>query len=696
MSRSVKAAHLTLTAHHLYYLLSQFETLGVDVGPVTIRLESLHNETSTGNYVSFLEAHRAPKQQSDKDSMHSVSSVRSVMSGMSAFWSTLGLGSSASKTEKAKVAFQAEIKYLYSAFTKIPSLRLAPDRRARLIRGYEEFPFETAVPLIAFKNVQQLEIVDIDFRQFYGWDRLAEQLCFLTVKRAQVDDPANLITNIVLDDAEKRRRRSNRGARSSPTLSWTVPSTPMGDIVRPESDSGSPIGTSPQNGAPISVTSEPKQELTRSVSPKRPPTRPGSSYRHVRSYSTKAKRSGSGSSNSSDFSLVPHRSESLSNFLGLNVLPTSKWQRLKYLSLADNALTQIQARSLLPLAGTLRSLSLASNLFAEIPDGLGCLTRLMSLDLSNCMITSLSSLLHSPLPAIVTLKLRSNRLRSLAGIERLVSLENLNVQDNLLTDPIEAARLTGMPNFKRLYLTRNPFVRSVPDYRIKIFNLFRRTPGYINDIYIEDTGPTSNERKYLTEQVPEQELPLFQQKLHRRNPTTVTFSDSAPQHKPPEVIQQDLVSATPESSDRPAPLRRRTTRRRIVDLANEESSTPSSFPVFTTQKDADPASPSGVSPNRNLATSPKSLVSTPPKTIAIADSSPASPPAFDSLSPSDGSDYRARVEALRQEFGSTWITALNEHIRTSDNYIAPPLVGGPPPFHRTTSQVVVTGSKDLS
>ena len=30
-------------------------------------------------------------------------------------------------------------------FTKIPSLRLAPDRRAKLISGYEEYPFDQAV-----------------------------------------------------------------------------------------------------------------------------------------------------------------------------------------------------------------------------------------------------------------------------------------------------------------------------------------------------------------------------------------------------------------------------------------------------------------------------------------------------------------------------------------------------------------------
>ncbi len=167
---------------------------------MNVRIENLHANTSAANYVSFLSQSQRPKARgSDHGSIHSVSSVRSVMSGMSSLWATFGLGSgsSATKTEKQKVAIDNDLKYLYSAFTKIPCLRLAPDRRARLIEGYEEFPFDTAVPLLAFKNLSSLEISDIDIRQFFGWDRLAEQLRSLTVKRAGVDDPVDLLINIV-------------------------------------------------------------------------------------------------------------------------------------------------------------------------------------------------------------------------------------------------------------------------------------------------------------------------------------------------------------------------------------------------------------------------------------------------------------------------------------------------------------------
>ena len=338
-SHAAKAALLTLTPHHLFYLLSRMEDLDITVGPMNIRLESLGTDPAPSNYVSFLQPHKPAKGRSDKDSVHSVSSMRSVMSGMSSFWSSIGLGGNSSKSGKVKVLTQADLTYLYSAFTKLPSLRLTTDHRARLIKGYEEFPFDTAVPLFAFKNLQQLDIVDLDFRQFYGWDRLAEQLTLLTVKRGNITDPTELLTNIVLDDAEKRRRRSAKGGRSSPTMSasWTVPSTPRAEYAQSHSDPGSPTPGSLEIDDSIEAEDKAKP-LAGSVSPKRPGTsRPASSYRHIRTYSSTVKRSGSGNSYSSEYSMQAHRSESSSSLLSLAILSPSKWQRLKYLSLADNS-----------------------------------------------------------------------------------------------------------------------------------------------------------------------------------------------------------------------------------------------------------------------------------------------------------------------------------------------------------------------
>ncbi|PTD10177.1 putative leucine-rich repeat-containing protein [Fusarium culmorum] len=219
-SHNVKSAKLALTPHHLFYLLSRFEELSINVGPMKVRLENLHDSSSSANYVSFLSnTQRSRSKGSDIDSIHSVSSMRSVMSGMSALWSSFGIGASisAARTERQKAALEADMKYLYSAFTKIPCLKLAPDWRARLIRGYEEFPFDSAVPLYVFKNLQALEVSSIDFRQFFGWDRLADQLRSLTLRRAGIEDPADILIDIVLDDMDKRRRRVSK-SQSSPRL----------------------------------------------------------------------------------------------------------------------------------------------------------------------------------------------------------------------------------------------------------------------------------------------------------------------------------------------------------------------------------------------------------------------------------------------------------------------------------------------
>jgi len=700
-SHTIKAAHLTLTPHHLFYLLSRIEELGIAVGPMNIRLENLNTDNSPTNYVSFLQTRKMPRKgRSDNDSIHSVSSMRSVMSGMSVFWSSIGLGSGTSKSEKAKAATEADLKYLYSAFTKLPSLRLTSDHRARLIRGYEEFPFDTAVPLFAFKNVQQLDIVDIDFRQFFGWDRLAEQLSLLTVKRANLDDPAELLTHIVLDDAEKRRKRSTKGGghgSPTPTSSWTVPSTPCADYARSHSDPGSPGDGSPdfaEQEATAAALS--RDKAAGSVSPKRLSTsRPASSYRHVRTYSSKVKRSGSGSSNSSDYSVRPHRSESTSNLVAMNILPPSKWQRLKYLSIADNSLTSLSAKSLAPVATTLRSLNLSSNLFTEIPDSLASLTRLASLDLSNCMITSLQSLSKSPLPAVLTIKLKSNRLRSLAGVERLLSLENLNIQDNLLTDPMEMARLTGIPNLKRIWVKQNPFTKTHSDYRVTTFNLFRKTPGYVEDMIIDDSGPGYSERKQLVDRVPEIERQILHPSIRiAESPVIVQEGDAVP-----------VDSTVPTEAVIMSTRRRKAPRRRIVDLAQDDN-----VGRITDEDIVATISPSAQIVNNSAAVptsapAPEVAAVSTVATSSDVDSDAASPPPLPPPNlltaterpPNQHDEYRARIEALRQEFGNNWLSALGDQSWHNNHHIEVEQAQamGHNPLHHANSQAIVSGGRTL-
>ncbi|KAJ0422265.1 hypothetical protein BJY00DRAFT_80098 [Aspergillus carlsbadensis] len=692
-SQSVKPAKLTLTPHHLFYLLSRFEEIPIAVGPMNVRLENIHTDVSQ-SYVSFL--NKPAKSKGDRDSIHSVSSVRSVMSGMSSLWSSFGLSSntSSSKSEKAKLALEADIKYLYSAFTKIPCLRLAPDRRARLIRGYEEFPFDTAVPLHTFKNLSALEIIDIDFRSFYGWDRLSEQLRSLTLKRANIEDPADLLTGIVLDDIDKRRRRSSK-YQNSPVLGWNGNSNPQpvsrhepkGSISAP----GSPIadtalGTSasPQAASMIRLASEGARPRPRagSISPSRPASSKHSTYRHGRGQSSRIRRTGSGSSNSSENS--GYRTGSSSNLLA-TVLPPSKWRFLRHLGLADNSLTSVSAMGLAPVANTLHSLDLSTNLFTEVPDSLATLVALRALNLSNCMIESLHSLSRHPLPAITALNLRANRLRSLAGIERLLSLERLDLRDNKLSDPTEIARLTSLPEIREIWVAGNPFVKTHPNYRVVIFNLFRRTPGYSEDIIIDGSGPGYTERKQLVERAAEPEVIPVIRSTAADNSTFVSKYSIAPTvgtltGRPGQDVDILQVERLADDNGIGTGRRRKSHRRRIVDPSgtllvdgdrDSGAVVPSVLPAQDLQLLDDPFASSPTDSQWKSDGGPQAGSSRPPST-GTAGKSQDTP----AVSESDilalrhtlqslewdveGDLQKQQLAALQQELGSTLLAALRD------------------------------------
>lgn len=686
---------------------------------MNVRLENLHAETTAANYVSFLGQSQRPKGRgSDNGSIHSVSSVRSVMSGMSSLWSNFGLGSgaSAAKTEKQKAAIEAELKYLYSAFTKIPCLRLAPDRRARLIEGYEEFPFDSAVPLYAFKNISALEISDIDFRQFFGWDRLAEQLRSLTVKRAGIDDPADILINIVLDDMDKRRRRSSK-AQMSPTTTWATssspkrsPTIPHAELVKSNSAPGSPDQRSHIEDEEDSRTASlmragsdgaksPIKSRPRSNSPVRPTSsRTGSAHGHLRG-SYKFKRSGSGSSHSSGSDGWHNSRGSSSNLLAMGIMPSSKWRFLKHLSLADNGLTSISTESLSPLASTLHSLDLSSNLFQQIPDCLASLTALRALNLSNCMINSLHSLTRNPLPAISALNLRSNRLISIAGVERLYPLERLDLRDNRMTDPTELARLTGIPDLREIWVLGNPLVKTHSNYRVTIFNLFRKTPGFTEDIEIDTSGPGYTERRHLVERVAEKTNVPVVKAAPDYGISSVEVNKPIIDYPPvnaPAVLRKERpqpAATTSEIHTSSSGRRRRTPKRRIVDLSTSETSPSKQPPApavrFSMEEavDVDTVVGSGAAYNTSPDPSPRTIPAYVPSEPRQPQDQPEVPrmnpsvvprlPPIQTVSydsplvkpqsskdPQDwkigGELYRKKLEALRDEVGNGWLSVLSE------------------------------------
>jgi hypothetical protein len=724
-SRTIKPAKLTLTPHHLYYLLDRFEDLGVDVGPMKVRLENLHGDAGPMNYVSFLgNAPKSKGRQADSDSLRSVSSIRSVMSSVSSVWSNLTMSNSAAKAAKQMSQNREDLTYLYSCFTKIPALRLAPDHRARLVAGFEEFPFDTAVPLFAFKNLSALEICDLDFRQFHGWDRLAEQLRTLTVKRAGVEDPFDLLYSIVLDDAERRRKRSSKTqvptTPSTPGVPWPTVS-PKSKQVELARSLSSPIAiymdqrrgsTGSPNATTRTISSEGKRPVPLNRQPSNSPPRAtmsrngSASHPHRphtgRSQHSKNRRS-SGSSESSTHETTPRHSAS--DLMSFGILPPSKWRFLRHLSLAENSLTHLFASSLAPVANTLHSLDLSGNLFSEIPDALASLTHLRALNLSNCMIDSLQSLSRNPLPAITTLNLRSNRLHSLAGIERLYSLERLDLRDNKLHDPTELARLTGIPDIIDLYVIKNPFTRTHGNYRVTIFNLFRSTPGHVDDVTIDTLGPLYNEKKYLVDRVfePAYQKPVIQPPLEDDDgplPSSPIVAPMIHDHDrtPPSSEQFSHRRSTSDVGPRSTARRRKVPRRRIVELSQadfprpaqqEVTPAPADPPVpELTQVHPMPRTPKGDSEPPEMLETPGTtprdtetpvqpirppLAVRPPK-LDTAFASPPNSPKIRDLSDNDNSPiqaleddlenlpamFRQKIDSLQDDHGSNWLSALHE------------------------------------
>lgn len=727
-SQGIKPAKLTLTPHHLFYLLSKFEDLGVDVGPMNVRLENLHSDAAPSNYVSFLgHAPKSRGRQSDADSLKSVSSVRSVMSSVSSIWSNLSLSNSAAKQEKRMAQYRDDIKYLYSCFTKIPALKLSPDHRARLIEGFEEFPFDTAVPLFAFKNLSALEICDLDFRQFHGWDRLSEQVRSLTVRRAHLEDPIDLLHHIVLDDMERRRKRSSKTqvptTPSTPGAPWPSGSPRLrgSELSRSFSSPNSPLvdqrrtslaGSLARGGSADGIikTPLPPPSRQRSNSPIRPPSsRHGSLHKPKRS--THVYRRSSGSSGSSGQEMTPRHSTS--DLLAMNVLPSSKWRMLRHLSLAENDLTSLTAESLRPVANTLQSLDLSGNLFTEIPDALAGLTHLRALNMSNCMIDSLKSLSRYPLPAITILNLRSNRLLSLAGIEKIPTLEKIDLRDNKLYDPTELKRLTAALELVDVFVVKNPFTRTHGDYRVVIFNAFRDTPGHSNGLSIDTLGPSYTEKRQLHEQAPELSpvpvvRPPAEDELEEIAPEAEPDTENHPQApslEQPEVPtraynHRRTVSDMGTQSTR---RKKKGPRRRIVELSQQQGTLSSSpqepsllhtaelppqTPTETDEPTTPEATPYHTAPTTQVpasATATDALLR-PRPTLNTAFTSPTPVPKIRETSDDDDDEttplqspqavestsdlYRAKIAALKSELGPGWLAALNEERYVADEAAA--------------------------
>ncbi|KAJ1304241.1 hypothetical protein OPQ81_005404 [Rhizoctonia solani] len=491
---------LTTDLHHVFYLLMRFEDLELPVGPLDVKLP---NPTRPISFASQL----ATGDRADAVSIRS-SSAMSTMSRLSlggGWWS-----------RAAPPPVDAELKYIYSSFTKLPALSIK-QAGYKLVAELAQDPLtDQVIPFDVFKNLQSLELLDVDPRAVLGWDRLADNLRSLTIKRSGLEDVSDILIDAVVDDPLRRegktaprRRRIHRPASSNSSRQSSWRSSQLPPTVPEDPTPGPPRQSEPEPGTIP------------------PPT------------------------------ISPH-----------------KWSRLRRLSFADNGLTFFPTDPLPNLVG-LTHLDLSSNLLVAVPSGLGALYNLVSLNLSDNMIESVLGI-YATLGSITHLDLSKNRLESLCGLERLRALERVDLRSNQVEESAEVGRLIGLPNILDISIEGNPFTEIEDDYRARCFEFFLKEG---RNVTIDGTPPSFYDRRSITVSAPEpppiEPAPAPSPNVvavsapkppppPKTKPTPATTAPSPSPASPPPPMTAAAVSPKPVIHHHNKPRKRKPTR--IVDL----------------------------------------------------------------------------------------------------------------------------------
>ncbi len=254
------------------------------------------------------------------------------------------------------------------------------------------------------------------------------------------------------------------------------------------------------------------------------------------------------------------------------------------------------------------------------------------------MIDSVQGI-YKKLGQVLTINISHNRLDSLAGLERLVALERVNVGYNRLEESGEVGRLALLPNIAEVCVEGNPFTEIESDYRVKCFDFFWKEG---KTILLDGSQAGFYEKLNLTSRPPEQ-MSSTRQISKAHSPSTApvgvaTTAIAVPPAASNRASPSSSPTFSPSSSHHPSPLlaatsakARKKRAKRIVDLdvdssgnaarpwvaGSEETDEYSGVPtVLTRSPRAEPTSlPSAAAPGPASATAPLPAVdtATPPR-----------------------------------------------------------------------------------
>ncbi|ORX72103.1 hypothetical protein DL89DRAFT_291338 [Linderina pennispora] len=345
--------------------------------------------------------------------------------------------------------------------------------------------------------------------------------------------------------------------------------------------------------------------------------------------------------------VVRYAGVDLVNLLDISAEAKQKWQHLVLLDLSGSpGINLAPFKELLaPQLPQLERLSLASCELTQIPGTLAKLYKLSWLDLHGNAIDNTSDI-SLRLGNIRRLNLSANRLSSLAGMQRLWALEQLDISDNLIENWEAVAVMRNLPSLRALSVAGNPFATQDSSYRARIFAAFdHRDIGLLLDDAPAQPPVTKGRRPKvaLIEESPEgdAEPDSGNQELVTEPPVDEILRSL---EKTPRVLRaSELQAATVSSSRRrshvtesllnsPRKQRRRTTlgnglpANNISDIGGFGQSVPARY----SQRPTSPVpSVSGASVRTG------SIMRDPER-------------------------YRRRVEMMRAEAGSSWLRAFAE------------------------------------
>ncbi|KAG0357526.1 hypothetical protein BG005_003423 [Podila minutissima] len=477
LQAQLKAPIFPLDLYYLLYLLDRFEQVGIEVDgwdgstPRTVgdsnprvlgNTTTTNNNNNTSTYSSFPPPTASARPQSIRSFSSTALSTLTLITGWKQ-WSSAA-------SNNTGITTNDDIHFIHKFLKRITGLRLVAkippgiENQAKgRIEGYAGdailslFSSGSSPSLLlplagTFQDLTHLELHKIPPRCIEGWETLMAQLKSLVIIQAGIEDVYDVIVTAVVSSERRRRQR----------------------VLKEKSRA-------------VMIKQEQREALKDAALISQ-------QQRHDSAHSI-ASSTLSGSSEGSSSGMDP----SYANADDKEILNSIKmWPMLRHLSVSDNALPGLAQSETFAYSQAIVTLDLSHNLFLAPPPALTHLHNLHSLNLSYNMINSVQSI-YQILGNIAVLDLRSNRLESLCGLERLWNLEKVDVRENHLDEAAEIGRLAALPGIREVWTDRNPFCMSQPKYRLEILAVFKANG---HELLLDGTFASFTEKRSLASMSP--------------------------------------------------------------------------------------------------------------------------------------------------------------------------------------------------